>query len=126
VFEELRSIIAKTVGIADPLRHALKRIAPKITAAFVYGSVARQKDTAHSDIDPMIISDRLPYGDIYPALEAAGKAVGRQVNPTIYAASEFKKRVNARNAFVTKVLGLPELWIIGSEYDLPARFSGAA
>jgi Fe2+ or Zn2+ uptake regulation protein len=42
VFNELHSIIAKTVGVADPLRQALKRVAPKITAAFVYGSVARQ------------------------------------------------------------------------------------
>jgi predicted nucleotidyltransferase len=120
VFEELRSIIAKTVGVADPLRKALARMAPKITAAFVYGSVARQKDTAHSDIDVMIISDRLTYGDIYPALESAGKAIGRQVNPTIYTRAEFKKRMKARNAFLTKVLDLPKLWIIGSEHDLPA------
>jgi predicted nucleotidyltransferase len=120
VFEELRSIVAKTVGVADPLRKALARMAPKITAAFVYGSVARQKDTAHSDIDVMIISDRLTYADVYRALESAGKAVGRQVNPTIYTPSEFKKRVKARNAFVTKVLDLPKLWIIGSEHDLPA------
>jgi predicted nucleotidyltransferase len=120
VFNELHSIIAKTVGVADPLRQALKRVAPKITVAFVYGSIARKKDTAHSDIDLMIISDRLTYGDVYPALESAGKAVGRQVNPTIYTPSEFKKRVKARNAFVTKVLGLPKLWIIGSENDLAA------
>jgi len=120
VFEELRSIVAKTVGVADPLRQALKRVAPKITAAFVYGSVARQKDTARSDIDLMIISDRLTYGDVYPALESARKTVGRQVNPTIYTRSEFKKRLKARNAFVTKVLDLPKLWIIGSEHDLPA------
>jgi predicted nucleotidyltransferase len=120
VFEELRSIIAKTVGVADPLRQAFKRVAPKITAAFVYGSVARQKDTAHSDIDLIIISDRLAYADVYPALESVGKAVGRQVNPTIYTRAEFKKRVKARNAFVTKVLGLPKLWIIGSENDFAA------
>jgi predicted nucleotidyltransferase len=120
VFEELRSIVAKTVGIADPLRQAFKRVAPKVTAAFVYGSVARQKDTAHSDIDLMIISDRLTYADVYPALESAGKAVSRQVNPTIYTRSEFKKRVKARNAFLTKVLDLPKLWIIGSENDLAA------
>jgi hypothetical protein len=68
----------------------------------------------------MIISDRLTYADVYRALESAGKAVGRQVNPTIYTPSEFKKRVKARNAFVTKVLDLPKLWIIGSEHDLPA------
>ena len=120
VFEELRSIVAKTVGVADPIRKALTRVAPKITAAFVYGSVARQKETAHSDIDLMIISDRLTYADVYPALESVGKAIGRQVNPTIYTRAEFKKRMKARNAFLTKVLDLPKLWIIGSEHDLQA------
>jgi predicted nucleotidyltransferase len=120
VFEELRSIIAKTVGVADPLRQALSRVAPKITAAFVYGSVARQEDTAHSDIDLMIVSDRLTYADVYPALESAGKAIGRQINPTIYTRAEFNKRVKGRNAFLTKVLALSKLWIIGSEHDLPA------
>ena len=120
VFEELRSIITKTVGVAEPLRRALARVAPKITTAFVYGSVARQKDTAHSDIDLMIISDRLTYADVYPALESAGKAIGRQVNPTIYTRAEFKKRMKARNAFLAKVLDLPKLWIIGSEHDLQA------
>ncbi len=120
VFEELRSIIAKTVGVADPLRKALARVAPKITTAFVYGSVARQKETAHSDIDLMIISDRLTYADIYQALESASKTIGRQVNPTIYSGAEFKKRLKARNAFLTKVLGRPKLWIVGSEHDLAA------
>jgi predicted nucleotidyltransferase len=120
LFEELRSIVEKTIGLAGPLRDALRPVASEITAAFVYGSVPRKKDTAHSDIDLMILSDRLTYGDVYSALESASAALGRQVNPTIYSMEEFRNRRKARSAFLTKVLHLPKLWIIGSDDDLAA------
>lgn len=41
IYEDLRNILKKTVGVADVLREALAPLAPKIRAAFVYGSVAR-------------------------------------------------------------------------------------
>jgi hypothetical protein len=66
----------------------------------------------------MVVSDLLTYGDVYPALETVGSTLGRSVNPTVYTTSEFRKRRAARNAFLTKVLGLPKLWIVGSEDEL--------
>ena len=119
LFEELRSMVLKTVGLAEPLRHALGPLSAEIRAAFVYGSVARQADRSASDIDLMVISDTLTYADLFRALDRAAKAVGRQVNPTIYSAAEFTKRTSNENAFVTRVLQQPKVWIIGSERDLP-------
>lgn len=118
LFGELCSIVDKTVGVAGPLAAALRPLAPRIAAAFVYGSVARRSDTGRSDIDLMILSDQLTYGDVYPVLEAVGSTLGRPVNPTVYTTSEFGKRRADRNAFLTKVLGLPRLWIVGSEDEL--------
>jgi predicted nucleotidyltransferase len=118
LFDELRSIVDKTVGVVGPLAAALRPLAPRIVAAFVYGSVARRSDTSRSDIDLMILSDQLTYGEVYPVLEAVGSTLGRPVNPTVYTTSEFRKRRAARNAFLTKVLGLPRLWIVGSENEL--------
>ena len=54
VFAELRGLVLKTMGLADVLRAALAPLAPQIELAFVYGSVAKQQDTANSDIDVMI------------------------------------------------------------------------
>src|SRR3546814_4524526 len=51
IFTELCSIVQKTVGLADPLRKALQPMSSQITAAFVYGSVAKKTDTAGSDIE---------------------------------------------------------------------------
>ena len=41
LYSELRNIVLKTVGLAEPLRHALKPLSSAIRVAFVYGSVAK-------------------------------------------------------------------------------------
>jgi len=51
----------KTGGLAEPLRSALQPLAPRIDAAFVFGSVAKRQDTATSDIDLMLVGDTLSY-----------------------------------------------------------------
>ena len=119
LFSELQSIVLKTVGLAEPLRHALKPLSSAIRVAFVYGSVAKATDQSASDIDLMIISDSLTYGELFGALDSVTRTVGRKVNPTVYTAAEFSKRARTENAFVTRVLEEPKLWVIGSEDDLP-------
>lgn len=52
---------------------ALALLAPQIDLALVDGSVAKQQDTAHSDIDAMIVSAGLGYADVFGALEGAGQ-----------------------------------------------------
>ena len=119
LFSELRNIVLKTVGLAEPIRAALTPISAASRAAFVYGSVARASDQSASDIDLMIISDSLTYGDVFGALERVTRTVGRKVNPTVYTAAEFSNRARTENAFVTRVLEQPKLWVIGSNDDLP-------
>jgi predicted nucleotidyltransferase len=119
LFSELRSIMLKTVGLAEPLRQALKPLSSAIRAAFVYGSVAKATDQSGSDIDVIIISDSLTYGEVFGAVEQVTRTVGRRVNPTVYTAAEFSKRAQTENAFVTRVLEQPKLWVIGSDNDLP-------
>lgn len=118
VFAELRGLVLKTMGLADVLRVALAPLAPQIDLAFVYGSVAKQQDTAHSDIDVMIVSASLGYADVFGALEGAATTLGRKVNPTLYAPSEIAKRISQDNAFVTRVLQQPKIWLIGNEEQL--------
>jgi predicted nucleotidyltransferase len=118
IFEELRGIAEKTVGLAEPLREALAPLAPQIHAAFVYGSIAKRTDTSASDIDLMLLSDQVTYADTFATLEAASSRLGRKVNPTILTSKEFDKRVKAEEVFLTKVLAQPKVWIIGGESDL--------
>lgn len=120
LFGELVGIVRKTVGLAGPLRRALAPLAPRIVAAFVYGSVAKRRDTSRSDIDLMVVSDKLTYADVFGAIEAAGTKLGRTVSPTVYSRKELAKRAKAGNAFIKRVLEQPKVWVIGSERDLGA------
>jgi len=118
VFAELRGLVLKTMGLADVLKVAMAPLAPQIDLAFIYGSVAKQQDTAHSDIDVMIVSANLGYADVFGALEGAATTLGRKVNPTLYTPAELTKRISLDNAFVTRVLQQPKIWLIGNEEQL--------
>jgi predicted nucleotidyltransferase len=120
VFAELRALVLKTSGLVDVLGSALAPVSPRIHAAFVYGSIAKGQDTAASDVDLMVISDSLTYGDLFAALEDASARLGRKVAPTIYSPKELARRVKQDNAFVIRILGQPKLWLIGDERDLAA------
>lgn len=118
IFAELCGIARKTVGLAEPLRQALAPLAAQIKAAFVYGSIAKKQDSARSDIDLMLVSDTLTFGDTYLALDAASKSLGREVNPTILTVQDFAKRRQEEGSFVSRVLEQPKIWLIGGEDDL--------
>ena len=120
LYEELRALVLKTFGLADVLRAALAPAASSIRAAFVYGSIAKGQDTAASDIDLMVISDRLTYADLFAALEEASTQLGRKIAPTIYSSEDLSTRLHQDNAFVTRVLAQPKLWLIGDESALAA------
>jgi predicted nucleotidyltransferase len=115
VFAELRGLVLKTMGLADAVRAALVPLAVQIELAFVYGSVARQQDTAQSDVDVMIVSPSLGYGELFGALESATVALGRKVNPTLYTPTEWSERIAQDSVFVTRVLQQPKIWFIGNE-----------
>ena len=115
VFAELRGLVLKTVGLADVLRAALAPLAGQITMAFVYGSVARREDTAASDVDVLIVSDALGYAEVFGALESAAQTLGRTINPTLYTRAELARRRAQDNAFVTRVLDQPRIWLMGDE-----------
>lgn len=119
VYDELCGIARKTVGLAEPLRGALSPLASRITAAFVYGSVAKKQDTASSDIDLMVISDTVDHSDLFALLEPVAVQLRRDINPTVYTRVELTKRIKEKNHFVKRVLAQPKVWIYGKEDDLP-------
>jgi predicted nucleotidyltransferase len=120
LFNELHGIVVKTVGLAEPVRAALAPLHDDITAAFIFGSVAKQKDTSTSDIDLMVISDDLAYADLFAALEPMQGKLGRAINPTVYTRQEWVRRRKKGNSFVERVLGQPKVWIIGGDRELAA------
>ncbi len=114
IFEELRGIVLKTFGVAGVLREALAPVAPKIAAAFVYGSLAKGTDTAASDIDLLVIGD-VSYSHLLEAVAQAERRLGRKVSPTVYTPTDLRQRLASGNSFATRVLAGPKIFVIGSE-----------
>lgn len=119
VFAELRGLVLKTMGLADVLRHALAPLAGQIGRAFVFGSVAKQQDTAASDIDLLVVSDALGYGEVLAALEGACQTLARAINPVLCSEAEFQRRLQGDNAFLTRVMQQPKIWLIGEQVPSP-------
>lgn len=118
LFAELRSIVLKTFGLADVLREALAPIASQIDIAFIYGSIAKQEDTASSDIDLMLIGNNLTYADLFKLLEEAQIILARPINPTFYSPVEWIRKYQAKNNFLTQIVNQPKIFLIGSEDEL--------
>lgn len=117
IYEDLRSILKKTVGVADVLREALVSLAPRIRAAFVYGSVARGDERAGSDIDLMVIGSA-GFAEVVTALAPAQAILRREVNPNVWSALDYRKALAAGEPFLKRVLADRRLFILGDEDDL--------
>ncbi len=115
LYGELTAIFAKTGGVAGELTRVLTPLAPDIYFAVLYGSVAKQSDRATSDVDVLIVTDTLTLEDVFAATEHAEQRLGRSVSPTLYTATEFRRRRKARHPFLTKVLGGTHVVLLGSE-----------
>lgn len=118
IFHELHRLVIKTVGIVEPLRHALASHASAIDAAFVYGSSAKGTDLARSDVDLMVVSDSLAYSDIYATLQPAERILSRPINPTVLTPAEWRKKRTRGGSFVARIAKQPMLFVIGSPRDL--------
>jgi len=112
VFEEMRSLVAKTVGVHDILVEALRPLEAKINLAFVYGSTARSREDTQSDVDLMIVG-RVHFEDVIEHLTQAQETLSREINPTVYSMKEFRSKM--RDNFLKTVLKEKKLFLIGDE-----------
>jgi predicted nucleotidyltransferase len=101
IYSDLVSIVEKTVGIIALIKEKLND--PKIECAFLFGSVAKSKEKATSDIDIIIIGE-LGMRVVTKLLSGLQEKLGREINPHIYTKEEFKKRIKSKDHFIASVL----------------------
>ena len=114
LFDEICSIVRKTVSVEVSIRGALEPLADRLALALLFGSVVRQTDTAASDIDLLLVSDELTLEMIYTALAPVEKLLGRRVNPTVYTPDEFRRRRATKTGFLARVLQSPHTVLMGN------------
>ena len=116
IYAELASILRKTSGLVDVLVQALAPLAPRLRIAFVFGSIAQGRETAGSDIDIMLIGDTT-FRQVVEVLHPAQALLGREINPKLFGAGEFRARVPLE-PFLADMLTKPKLFLIGNAPDL--------
>jgi len=111
LFQDLRSLLLKSEGLAMPLRQALEAI-DNVEAAAVYGSVASGTDTGRSDIDLLVVGspDELDFHDAVSEIE---ELLGRPINYTLLSRKELQARLRRKDPFLTRVLTGDLIPVIG-------------
>lgn len=117
IFEELRSVLAKTAGLGDVLRNALAPLTDRIRVAFVFGSMVRGETRSSSDVDLLVVGD-VSFGDVVDAIGPAQTRLARELNPSVYRPREFADKVRAGHHFVNAILKGPKLFILGGPDEL--------
>lgn len=117
VYSELVSLTRKALGVVPVLRDALQPLLPGLQSAWVYGSVAKQADTARSDIDVMLVGNNLLLSQVLAALQPAEAQLGRKINPSCYSPQDFARRRTEPDSFVNRVLAQPVLPLIGDAHE---------
>jgi predicted nucleotidyltransferase len=101
LFDEVRKIVAKTIGAATLMAHSLKKI-ERIHEAYLYGSFARNQQDAASDIDVLVIG--APREDVIAqAVRKLERQLGREINYTVLTRKEFESRRARKDAFLENV-----------------------
>jgi predicted nucleotidyltransferase len=116
LYEELKSIVFKTIGIQGLLRESLSKM-KGIALAFIYGSFAKREETAQSDIDLLVVGtpDDARLAREIGKLE---KQLKREINYTLFGKDEFKQKIKEKNSFVTDLLNNRKIFLIGDHHDL--------
>ncbi|HKU27908.1 MAG TPA: MarR family transcriptional regulator, partial [Candidatus Sulfotelmatobacter sp.] len=94
IFEELAGILRKTSGLADVLAQALVPVAERLTAALIFGSVAKGTEQVGSDIDVLLIGE-LGFVEVVRLFHPAQSTLGREINPKVYNSAEWQAKLRA-------------------------------
>ncbi len=117
VYEELKNLVLKTVGIVEPIKEALEPLRDKISAAFIFGSVATGEDTGRSDIDLFVVG-RLSLKELSVAIYPLDDRLKRPINPHLYSPERYSEAFKANDHFIKSILKTKLIYLIGTENDL--------
>jgi predicted nucleotidyltransferase len=120
VFEPLKQIVIRTIGLGDQVLRALETVADQIAAAFIFGSFSRGQQHEGSDVDILVITrdNQLSPDRVNELLAAPQEQLGREINPVVLTATEWRRKWAQGNAFVQRLLDGDKIFLIGDADEL--------
>ncbi len=119
LFDELRSIIFKTIGIRGSLEQIVNEI-KGIYIAFIYGSFASGKEAASSDVDLFLLLDDSVFNEdkLISRIHNLEKNISREINYTYYSKKEWLNRISNNDSFIKNIKEGPKIILKGDILDL--------
>lgn len=111
IYPEIKGIILKTEGIGKILRDGLKKL-KNVKCAFIYGSVAKNRERTGSDIDICIIGnvDLTRLSVVNTQLE---ERLRRNVSIVTFSPEEWNQSLKEKKAFVNDIFQNKKIILIG-------------
>ncbi len=116
LFPELKQMVYKTVGLGEALREAIGGVAG-VSAAFIYGSVAKGDERPTSDIDLFVLG-KPDQTQLATALRDAEGRLRREINLVIMGEEEWQRRRKSKESFAVELLRSPKIFLEGDEQSL--------
>ncbi|MFC1515786.1 winged helix-turn-helix domain-containing protein [Thermodesulfobacteriota bacterium] len=117
VYDELKSLVIKTVAVGDILRSALVPLADHIRVAFLFGSLVRGDERPSSDVDVMVVGD-VDFAEVVSVLSGVQETMRREINPIVYPTGEFRSKLSTDHRFLKTVMDGSKIFLIGDEHEL--------
>ena len=116
LYEEMKNIVFKTVGVTGSIKDMLKKIG-NIDYAFIYGSYAKAKESYLSDID-LVVVGKCNEDKLIKSFDHLEELLKRDINYKLYTLSDLKKEIKQKEPFLLNILHDKKIMLTGEENDL--------
>jgi len=116
LYDEIKKIISKTIGIEARLRDLLESI-DSIEISFIFGSFATDKFDSSSDIDLFIIGEA-DHDIIVQTISKLEMEIGRSINYHVYGKEEVLKKMKIKDSFVNNIFDKNIILLKGNLNDI--------
>lgn len=120
LYEEFKKIISKTLGIEARFKEMINNLTG-IEYAFIFGSIAKNKEYSESDIDLMLIG-QINQDDLIDKVSELEHELKREINYHIYDKQDAIKKLKEKNSFLVRIFNEPKI-ILKGNLDEFARFN---
>jgi predicted nucleotidyltransferase/predicted transcriptional regulator with HTH domain len=119
LFNEIKSIVLKTVGLPIQLSHIVE-VDKNILLAFIYGSFASNETSIDSDVDVILIIKGLKFTEdrIQKEITSLERMLDREINWSYFPLKEWMCKIRQGESFVTNILSRPIIILKGDEQEL--------
>ena len=116
LYEELKSIVFKTVGVLGSIREIFQNVGG-VEYCFIYGSFAKNEQTSMSDVDLVVVGD-VDEDIIIKKLDRLEQVLKREINYKLYTLNEFRRVLRNKEPFVSEIVRDKKTMVIGDEDEL--------